>query len=148
MTYSKKKVCSKPARTECFTTLKGLKNKDTIMKTTRTQVKPLKKFLHAGIAITALLISISTWAIDIQSAKEQGLIGEQANGYVGIVKSSPEVEALVSDVNQKRKARYIEISGKTGQPLSAIEKIGGEKAISKTESGQFIKPAGSDWTKK
>jgi len=100
------------------------------------------------IAITILFTS-QLMAADLTSAKNTGLIGEQANGYIGFVTSVPaDVRSLVNNVNEKRKSRYKAIARSKQISLSDVEKIAGTKAIDKTKSGNYIKPEGGLWVKK
>lgn len=88
-------------------------------------------------------------AADLASAKKAGIIGEQANGYIGFVKAAPsDVKQLVASVNQKRKTRYQNIAKSKKIALSQVAKVGGEKAMSKTLKGNYIKPQGKGWVKK
>ena len=101
------------------------------------------------LIIMNLLFSGQLFAADLTSAKKEGVIGEQASGYIGIVKSaSSEIKSLVETVNEKRKARYKKIAISKKLSLKDIEKIGGSKAIEKTKSGNYIKPEGQGWKKK
>ena len=44
-----------------------------------------------------------------QAAREKGLIGEQPDGYLGIVGTpTPDLRALVNNINIQRKAKYTE----------------------------------------
>ena len=61
------------------------------------------------VAILLLAFAFqAAWAIDIHSAKDQGLVGEANTGYLAAVGGSPsaEVKALIADVNRKRKAEF------------------------------------------
>ncbi len=82
----------------------------------------------------------AVWAIDLDAAKAQGLVGERADGYLGAVQSSPsaEVRALIDDVNGKRKARYQEIAKSNNIALGDVEARAGQRAIEKTRSGSWI----------
>jgi len=99
--------------------------------------------------LIALFLSANLWAMDLESTKNAGLIGEQANGYLGIVSkpASRDVESLVRDVNEKRKVRYLEIAQKNNLSLSQVETQAGQKLIEKTSSGHYIN-SGSSWEKK
>ena len=110
--------------------------------------KLLNKMLLAFIA-GAMLVSVAA-AADLNTAKSQGWIGEQANGYLGLVRSGApaDIRALVADVNKKRKARYQQTANKHGTALSEVEKVGGKTTIAKTARGNFIKDAGGRWRKK
>ena len=101
---------------------------------------------HIGLA-AALLFSATLFASDLGSAKAQGLVGETANGYLGAVKASSQTNALITDINQQRKARYQSIAKKNGISLEAVEVRAGQKAIEKTPSGQYV-DTGTGWRKK
>ena len=105
-------------------------------------VKPFALLiLFFGLVMNAM-------ALDIKSAKQQGLLGEQDNGYVGVVKDSGDAKRIASDINKKRKARYQQIAKKVGKSISIVEKQAGAKAIEKTPAGQFIRRGSGGWTKK
>lgn len=108
-------------------------------------MKNLSKYL----VVVLFLISGQVMASSLSSAKSAGIIGEQANGYIGFVKKAPkEVRELVKSVNGKRKARYKKIAIKQKISLNDVAKIGGAKTIEKTKIGNFIKPVGQGWIKK
>ena len=87
------------------------------------------------------------FALELQDAKAQGLVGETPSGYLEAVKSTPEADQLVKEINAKRKIHYQEIAKKNNTPLSTVEKMAGKKALEKTPAGQYIK-AGGQWKKK
>ena len=90
----------------------------------------------------------SVWAIDIKTAKNQGLVGETQNGYVAAVKApTNEVKALIKDVNGKRKAKFEQIAKKNNTTTEAVAKIQAETWIKKTKPGHFVK-IGGKWVKK
>jgi len=102
----------------------------------------------------ALLISMLTVSVAVASPltkpKADGLIGEQSNGYIGLVQQDvpADVKKLVKDVNAKRKAGYQKIASKQGTSLAEVEKVGGNTAIEKTLRGNYIREAGGSWRKK
>jgi len=102
------------------------------------------------IILAGLGWSGSTWAISLQEAKAQGLVGEQANGYLGLVKAgaSAEVKALVNDINAKRKKEYQDIARRNKTDLNVVEALAGKKAIDMTPPGQYVKPPSGQWVKK
>lgn len=106
-------------------------------------------------AIPALIIMLAGlgwsapgWAINLQDAKAQGLVGEQPNGYLGLVKASPAAEALMKDINTKRKKAYQAIAQRNKTKLNVVETLAGKKAINRTPRGQYIKNAAGKWVKK
>ena len=98
-------------------------------------------------ALVSLFITSSAFALSLNEAKQQGLVGEQVSGYLGAVKASSAATALVNDINAKRKAKYKEIAKRNGTELGSVEKLAGKKALEKTPSGQFIN-LGGGWRKK
>ena len=101
------------------------------------------------LLVLALLGPASALAVDLQQAKKDGLVGEQLNGYLGLVGANApvEVRALIADVNAKRKARYQSIATQNSARLETVELLAGKKAIEKTRPGNYIQSA-AGWKKK
>lgn len=106
----------------------------------------MKKF---ALIISALLVSLSSWALDLDSAKQMGLVGEQPNGYLGLVATSnADAAALVVDINQQRRQKYQEIAAKQNTGLSNIEKIAGEKLTRKAAAaGEYYQNESGNWSR-
>ena len=95
-----------------------------------------------------LLMTQPAYAVDLQTAKSQGLVGETPSGYLGAVTSpSAETKALIDSVNLKRKQKYQEIAASNKTSLQTVEQLAGKKAIEKSRPGSYIKLGGS-WQKK
>ena len=105
------------------------------------------KTFKTFFATLCILLSSFAFAISLGDAKQQGLIGEMDNGYLGVVTSSAEVEKLVASVNTKRKAAYLELAKKNGITLEQVQKLAAQKTYNKTEPGHYIWKNGS-WVKK
>ena len=101
------------------------------------------------LLILALLGPASALAADLQQAKNDGLVGEQLNGYLGLIGANApaEVRALIADVNAKRKAKYQSIATQNSASLETVELLAGKKAIEKTRPGHYIQSA-AGWKKK
>jgi uncharacterized protein YdbL (DUF1318 family) len=99
-------------------------------------------------ALAALLLALvqPAMALDLSDAKSRGLVGETVTGYIAAVKSSPEVDALVQDINMRRKAQYSKIAKSNGISLEAVEVRAGQKALEKTPGGEFVN-RGNGWEK-
>jgi uncharacterized protein YdbL (DUF1318 family) len=102
------------------------------------------------LLLAGLGISSASWAINLQDAKAQGLVGEQPNGYLGLVKkdAKDEVKSMMAEINGLRKKEYQSIAQKNKTELGVVETLAGKKAIEMTPSGQFIKSPSGDWVKK
>lgn len=102
----------------------------------------------------ALLVSMMAVSVAVASPltkpKADGLIGEQADGYIGLVRQDvpADIRKLVNEVNAKRKAGYQQIAAKQGTSLEDVEKVGGNTAIEKTLKGNYIRDASGVWRKK
>ena len=109
----------------------------------------MRKVLKNTLLILSLCIVLpyAAFALSLDEAKSAGMVGEKGDGYLGVITSSSEVQALVSDVNGKRKERYLEIAKKNGTDPRAVEIIAGKKAVENTPAGQFIMGS-QGWTKK
>ena len=97
-----------------------------------------------------LLLPLTGFAITIDEAKAGGLVGEDASGYLAAVADPPnaEVAALVTEVNEKRRAEYTRIAAKNGIDVVQVEQLAGKKAIERTASGHYVRLAGEDWRRK
>jgi len=107
----------------------------------------MKTFL-AIFTTCLLLIAQPAYSIDLQTAKNQGLVGETTSGYLAAVKSpSPEVSALIESINAKRKQKFKDIAARNNTSLEAVEQLAGKKAIEKSAPGSYVKVGGS-WKQK
>ena len=102
------------------------------------------------VATLLLLFAFQgAWAIDIQTAKEQGLVGEANTGYLAAVGTPcAEVKALIAEVNEKRKAEFERTAEKTGATLVQVRARFYELAVQRTEAGHYYQDAGGSWKRK
>ncbi len=107
----------------------------------------MKRFLAA---IGLVLIMQAAWAIDLDSAKSQGLVGEANNGYLAAVKmpASGEVRALIQEVNAKRRAEFQLTADKTGATRSQVALRFYELAVKRTARGNFYQDTTGRWQRK
>ena len=105
--------------------------------------------IFLALLISMLAVSVAV-ASPLTQPKADSLIGEQVNGYIGLVKQNvpSDVKKLVNDVNAKRKAGYQKIARKQGTSLAEVERVGGNTAIEKTLSGNYIRDASGTWRRK
>lgn len=95
------------------------------------------------LTLCLLLLAPSVYAIDLQSAKNQGLVGENTSGYLEAVTSaSPETQELIDTVNKLRKQKYQEIAARNKTALEDVELLAAKKAIEKSKPGSYIKQDG------
>lgn len=101
-----------------------------------------------SLVLIATTMAFSAWAISLEQAKQQGLVGEMPNGFLGVVVASAEVSSLVDMVNKKRKDIYLNLARKNKITMQQVTKLAGEKSIAKTQSGHLIKNSAGQWVKK
>jgi len=107
----------------------------------------MKTFITT-LVFSLMLICHSAHGLELHDAKAQGLVGETATGYLGVVKpGDPAVQKLVTTINGKRKQHYQGIAKKNKTSLQGVEQLAGKTAINKTPAGQFINTGGG-WQKK
>ena len=104
------------------------------------------------LAISALLAlavgATPALALDLEQARAEGLIGEQADGYIGVVTPSPEANALVADVNARRRTAYGDIAAKNGTSPAAVGAVTAERLIARLPKGAFVQDASGRWVRK
>ena len=101
-------------------------------------------------AILLIFAFQGAWAIDIHTAKDQGLVGEATTGYLAAVKTpaSAEVEALITEVNGKRKAQFEKAAANAGATMEQVQFRFYQLAVKKTEAGHYYQDQNGKWQKK
>lgn len=113
-------------------------------------VDPCRRMLLAGMVagLVALGVPKPVLALSLDDARNQGLVGERRDGYIGVVRGGAGVDALVSSVNAQRRAQYKRTASDTGRALSEVEAIAGQQLIGRARSGWFVQDSGGGWRKK
>ena len=101
------------------------------------------------VVISACLFSMAAWALDLDAAKSQGLVGEQRNGYLGlVVTDNTEAAALVTRINRQRRSHYQGIADTQKTPVANIESIAGDKLVERAaEQGHYHQNSAGRWTR-
>jgi uncharacterized protein YdbL (DUF1318 family) len=96
-----------------------------------------------------MLVSLPALAIDLNSARIKGVVGETKQGYIEpLGQPDEEVMDLVRKVNAQRRQAYKKISNGNGQPLNVVEKLAAQKIYDKVPSGTFLQKPGGGWARK
>ncbi len=87
--------------------------------------------------------------IAIDAGKAAGTVGEQADGYLGLVSGggSP-LRDYVAEINTGRAAAYKDIAAKTGVTPEAAGMATAKQLYARLAPGQYWKPLDGGWTKK
>jgi uncharacterized protein YdbL (DUF1318 family) len=107
------------------------------------------------LVVAACLVGLALGAFSpaaaspLDDAKAAGQVGEQPDGYLGVVPGAPaSAEALVREINTKRRAHYQEIAAKNGTEPAAVAALAGQKLVARTPPGQYYKDAAGNWVKR
>lgn len=80
------------------------------------------------------------------AAREAGKVGEQADGYLGIVDSAdPALQRMVDDINIKRRAVYAEKAKENNATLEAYALTAGCQAVARTTPGEKYRAPDGSW---
>jgi uncharacterized protein YdbL (DUF1318 family) len=107
------------------------------------------KSLFAVAAMVAVAgVSGSAWAQRdpaYEAARAAGQVGEQKDGYLGIVgNATPELRALVNNINIKRKAAYTR-GAANGATVEQFAFVSGCNLIAKTSVGEKYQGPDGSW---
>ncbi|AOY88427.1 hypothetical protein BKP64_09760 [Marinobacter salinus] len=99
------------------------------------------------LSMPALAMSLDEAKKQLDSAKQQGLVGETPSGYLAVVKAGDKAGEIVEAINEARRQEYSRIASKHGIPVAEVEVVAGKKAVEKTPAGQFVR-VGDKWIRK
>ena len=112
----------------------------------------MNKTLVAGMTALAVTAAVAVPALAQQrdpayaAAREAGKVGEQPDGYLGIVGASdPSLQRLVDDINIKRRAVYAEKAKENSATLEAYALTAGCQAIARTVPGEKYRAPDGSW---
>ena len=94
----------------------------------------------------------STSKAIVDAAKAKGEVGEQINGYLGVVDGknpSAAVRAAVNDINIARKAVYTKIAERDATAsVEDVANLTGEKLVNNLSGGQWYRDNFGSWKQK
>lgn len=100
-----------------------------------------------AISLPVLAMNLQQAMAALGQAKAQGLVGEQANGYLGLVQNGKDASDIVKLINDARRAEYARLAQQNNIAVADVEAMAGKKALQRTSSGHFILLDGQ-WVKK
>ena len=81
--------------------------------------------------------------------KDQGLIGEQPDGYLGVVKAgNAAAKKIVDEENQDRQNEYRSRAKTQDETPEVVSQVLGQARIRQEKSGRFVRTEKGDWIKK
>lgn len=104
--------------------------------------------LLAGVlSLPALALDLSGAMQALPAAKAAGQLGEQTDGYLGVVAGGGQAGEIARLINQARRAEYQKLAAQNNIQLGDVEAMAGKKAIDKTPPGQYVRVDGQ-WQRK
>ena len=111
----------------------------------------MKHLMSAFVAaIMALMLAATPAAArPLEGARAQGLVGDQADGYLGIVSAAGSGYAgQVAQVNAARRQEYTRLAQEQGTSAEAVGAVFGAKLWEQTRSGEYLRDASGKWVRK
>lgn len=110
----------------------------------------MKKFLIQLVLLASLGAPVLAWAITLDEAKTQGLVGEKVDGYIALVttESSAELKDLIENTNAGRRQVYMDLAKRNGITVEAVGVLSAEKLREKARSGEIIQSPSGKWERK
>jgi uncharacterized protein YdbL (DUF1318 family) len=102
------------------------------------------------VAGAVALLGLSTVAMAQRdpayaAAREAKQVGEQPDGYLGVVSGGASVQALVRDINIKRKAAYTASAQASGATVEQFAFTSGCNLVAKVGRGEMYKTPSGQW---
>lgn len=106
--------------------------------------------MGAGMVVALSMFGMSrpAFALTLDEARSQGLVGERPDGYIAAVQNAAGVQELVSSVNSQRRQQYERTAQETGRPRSEVEAVAGRTLIERAQSGWYVMGPNGDWRQK
>lgn len=109
---------------------------------------PSKALLAAVVAV-GLALPVPAFAQRdpaYEAARKAGQVGEKTDGYLGVVGSQPQaIQAMVADINIKRRANYAERAQAQNATLEAYALTQGCVLITRTQPGEKYQAPDGTW---
>ncbi|HBM90514.1 MAG TPA: DUF1318 domain-containing protein [Rhodospirillaceae bacterium] len=108
----------------------------------------MKSRITTLLILFGLLMAMPALALDLHSARNAGMVGEKVDGYAQALNATPDVQALVADVNAKRQQEYARISKENGQPIDVVAKLAAQQIVTNLGAGASYQTSDGAWKKK
>ncbi len=107
------------------------------------------KLRHLGIVFAVItLLAAPAYALDLQQARASGLVAEKLDGYVAARSDAADVQALVTEINAKRKEEYNRISKENNQSVDVVAKLAAGQIINGLAPGVYYQTPDGGWKKR
>jgi len=102
----------------------------------------------AVISLLSVATSVPVMALDLETARAKGAVGELDNGFLAIPPGAgTEGQSLVTTINSQRKAEYEKIGAQNNITPETVGQMMFEKIYQRLPAGTMVQIQGK-WTKK
>lgn len=104
----------------------------------------------AALAAAATVVGAHAASPVIEAAKAKCIVGEQSDGYLGVVDAaaaSEDVKREVRAVNQQRKAAFADLAARNGVTIEDAALLTGKRLVEAAPSGQCVQLPDGSWAK-
>lgn len=107
--------------------------------------KSMRMNVRMSSLLLALLLSTPVLALNLNqamsalpAAKAAGQLGEQPDGYLGVVAAGGEAAEIARQINAARRDEYQRLAKENNIQQRDVESMAGKKALERTPKGQYI----------
>jgi len=119
----------------------------------------LKKLVGLLVIMMMVMAAGTAWAQDIKARmkdrlpqivdlKTRGVVGENNQGYLEMLKGQTEKQDVVQAENNDRRAIYEHIAKKTGADVAVVGQRRAIQIAEKASAGEWLQDASGNWYKK
>lgn len=115
-----------------------------------SKLKTLFLALVGALALSGAAMADSDADL-ISAGKSAGSVGEQCDGYLGVVPgggADEAVKAALRETNIKRKAAYADLADQTGTSIDDVARLTAEKLLDRADPGQKVRDCSGAWITK
>ena len=113
----------------------------------------MKRNIFAAILVAGALVATSAAAIDnngpVDKALAAGVIGEQADGYLGFVRTPTAAQAdlqrRINEINIRRRGVFNEAAKVNGETEDRVALLSALRQITKTPNGEYFQDSTRTW---
>ncbi|NTU58261.1 MAG: YdbL family protein [Chlorobiaceae bacterium] len=107
-----------------------------------------RRLAVAAIAFMASTVSLPAFAIDLDSARAKGVVGETDSGYLAVPpEGGTEGQELIGTVNAQRKIEYTKVASQNKITPDAVGRMMFDKIYLRIPAGTWVQKEGK-WLKK
>lgn len=116
----------------------------------------MKRTIFTAMLVAGALIATSALAIDnngpVDKAMAQGLIGEQADGYLGFVRpptaAQADLQRRINEINIRRRGVFNDAAKANGETEDRVALLSALRQITKTPNGEYFQDTTKTWCQK